>query len=94
MDNDFKEYALTTLDNPYSPFEEPDEWMAFDIAHGYGTCEILDRFAVTGNNLTDYENQVAINSAIDRILEIDPYSRYIKVTKESARLLKKKALSV
>ena len=32
-------YRLTTLDNPYNPFTEWDQWFFFDMSKGYNTCE-------------------------------------------------------
>ena len=87
-----EEHMLTTLDNPYNPFTQWDEWFAFDLAKGYDTCGTLARFACTGNNLTEEENGVIIEQAMDDILDIDPYQRWIKVTKESAEKICKKIL--
>ena len=30
--------ALTTVDNPYNPFDQFDSWYQFDMDKGYGTC--------------------------------------------------------
>ncbi len=76
------EYMMTTIDNPYNPFTQYDEWLAYDVQHGYATQETLARFAVVGNNLTESENAPAINEAMDRLIEVDPYCRWIKVTKD------------
>ena len=38
-----KDVMLTTIDNPYNPFTNFDEWWAFDISHGYNTCAYLSR---------------------------------------------------
>ncbi len=83
-----EEYMLTTIDNPYNPFTHYDEWQAFDIAHGYDTCGTLARFAVTGNRLTEAENATAIYEAMDRIIEIDPYCRWIKITNDGFERMK------
>lgn len=29
------ECALTTIDNPYNPFTQFDDWFMFDIEHNY-----------------------------------------------------------
>ena len=34
---------LTTIDNPYDPFSQFDDWLAFDEGKGYFTCEYLAR---------------------------------------------------
>ena len=84
-----KDYMLTTLDNPWNPFTNYEEWLSFDVAKGYDTPGVLDRFSITGNNLTEEENQKILNEAMDRIIDIDPFCRWIKVTKESFEELKK-----
>ena len=84
------DYMLTTLDNPYSPFTEWDEWLAYDTSHGYDTCGTLARFADTGNNLTDDENAPFIDDAMNAIIDVDPYCRWIKVTKDSFEAIKGK----
>ena len=43
--------ALTTFDNPFNPFENFDEWFAYDIQHGYNTCGKLMRIANIENNM-------------------------------------------
>lgn len=89
MAEEVKDYMLTTLDNPWNPFTNYDEWLAFDIEKGYDTPGVLDRFSITGNNLTEAENQKILNEAMDRIIDIDPFCRWIKVTRESFEELKK-----
>ena len=36
---------LTTVDNPWDPRDEFQNWLNFDIVHGYKTCETLDEEA-------------------------------------------------
>ena len=73
---------LTTVDNPYDPFENFDAWYLFDEDHGYHTCGLLGRIAKTSDELSDADNDLAINAAIDEIIISDPLNRYIKVTRE------------
>ena len=67
-----EELMLTTVDNPYDPFDEWDNWLAFDEQMGYHTCALLGRLALTSNELSDEENLLAINHAIDDILTFFP----------------------
>ena len=32
---------ITTIDNPFDPFDEFDKWFDFDIEKGYYTCNKL-----------------------------------------------------
>ena len=56
-----EEYMLTTVDNPYDPFTEYDEWYSFDQAKGYYTPEYLGNLARTSIELSDedYELEAA-----------------------------------
>lgn len=66
-----QECMLTTVDNPWNPFTHFDEWYAFDISNGHHSCALLARFARTSNDLSDADNRIAINAAIDEILKLD-----------------------
>ena len=77
------EYAyLTTTDNPYDPYEQFDQWFAFDTEKGYNTCGLLERIAHTSDELSPEDNRIEINSAIDRIVLNDPTGIYVKVVKK------------
>lgn len=59
---------LTTVDNPYSPFDQFKEWYAFDMAHGYNTCGYLARMAPTSFEMPEAEQNSTIQAAIDEIV--------------------------
>lgn len=71
--------AITTMDNPYDPFDQFDSWYMFDIDHGYNSCAYLDRIAHTSDSLSDSENDNEIERAIDEIIKFDPFNIYKKV---------------
>lgn len=72
-------YMLTTIDNPFDPFKEFDKWLQFDNEKGYGTCQYLARIARTSDQLTDFENDLEIERAIDEIIKLDFLKIYKKV---------------
>lgn len=73
-------FMLTTIDNPFNPFEDFDSWLQFDIEKGYYSCSYLARIAKTSDQLSDYENNLEIERAIDEIIAIDPFNLYKKVS--------------
>lgn len=73
---------LTTIDNPFDPFTQFDEWLAFDEQKGYKTCEYLGRIAKTSSELSDLDQKQEVEKAIDEIIELDVLGIYKKVTKK------------
>lgn len=71
--------ALTTFDNPFSPFTNFNDWFVWDVSHGYNSCGYLARIARTSSQLTDQENNNEIERAIDEIVMLDPFNVYRKV---------------
>lgn len=71
--------ALTTIDNPYNPFEQFDSWFMFDMDKGYNSCAYLDRIARTSDQLSEEENDQEIERAIDEIIKYDFMNIYKKV---------------
>lgn len=70
---------LTTIDNPFDPFTEWDQWRRYDEDKKYYTCGYLARIAKTADDLTDEENAKEIERAIDEILSININGLYKKV---------------
>lgn len=77
-------YMLTTVDNPYDPFDQFDEWYQFDIDHGYDTCGYIDRIANTSDQFTDQENAEETNRAIDEIIKYDFRNIYRRVKEKES----------
>lgn len=73
---------LSTIDNPYNPFEDFVAWQLYDIEHQYNTCSYLGRIAQFSDDMTQQEEDIENERAIDEIIKHDPFGRYIKVTKE------------
>lgn len=74
-----KQCMLTTIDNPYDPFNQFDSWYMFDLDKGYGSCSYLARIAKTSDQLTEEENALEVERAIDEIVLLDFMNVYKKV---------------
>lgn len=70
---------LTTVDNPYSPCDQFEEWYRFDTDKGYNSSGLLMRMAYISDQLTDAENAYEIEQAIDHIISNDPLNIYKKL---------------
>lgn len=80
MSNDsIKEANITTIDNPFDPFEDFSNWFDFDIEKGYYTSSKLARLTNLSDNMTQKEKNEEIERAIDRLIQIDPFDVYKKV---------------
>ena len=75
-------YMLTTFDNPYNPFEQFDSWFMFDTEKGYNTCAYLGRIARTSDQLSEVENDLEVERAIDEIIKYDFRNIYKKVRQQ------------
>lgn len=75
--------ALTTVDNPYDPFTQPEAWYRFDEDKGYHSCSYLARIARTSDQLSDAENEQEMERAIDDIIKYNPLGIYKKVVNSS-----------
>ena len=73
-------HMLTTTDNPFNPFTEWDDWYNFDASHGYDTPSYLARVLFTSHELSDADQDVAIEWAIDEIVEMNVLGIYKKVS--------------
>lgn len=76
------ETRLTTVDNPFSPFDDFKSWYAFDEAKGYHTSAFLARLTVTSDELSESDKRLANEEAIDEIVRENVLGLYRKVTRE------------
>lgn len=77
-----KETMLTTIDNPFDPFEQFTSWFLFDIEKGYNTCGKLMRIAKVSDDMSQEEYNSAIDEAIDTIIKNDFLDIFTKKTIE------------
>lgn len=76
-------YALTTVDNPFDPFEQFDLWLNFDLLKGYNCSALLTRVARTSEFLSEEENDKEIERAIDEIIKYDFTNTFKKVSQKT-----------
>ena len=76
--------ALTTVDNPFDPFEQFNDWFEFDIEKGYYTCSRLARLTNLSDDMSEAESNKEIERAIDELIKYDVFDVYKKVIKETS----------
>ena len=79
------DYMLTTIDNPYDPFTQYDEWYEYDTTHGYNTCAYLARIAKTSDELSDEDYELEVNNAIDEIVKLNVLGIYKKAFRKESK---------
>ena len=70
---------LTTTDNPYNPHTHWDEWYAFDTSKGYHTGGYIARIAKSSDELSETDQDLAYEEAIDEILKLNVNGLYKKI---------------
>lgn len=73
---------VTTVDNPYDPFEQYTEWFTFDTRHGYNTASFLARVCFTTKELSELDYHRAVEEAVDEVVSENVLGLYKKVTKK------------
>ena len=81
MEND---YLLTTIDNPYNPFDDFSNWYAFDMEKGHNTCDLIGRLAQLRDDMTQREEEEEYARVAEFILYHDPHDKYKKIFKQTA----------
>lgn len=74
--------AITTMDNPFNPITDFNNWRQFDEEKGYYTCGYLARIAEVTEDMSLKEEDDEIRRAIDEIISMNPLGIYKKVEQE------------
>ena len=70
-----EDVMLTTMDNPFSPIDDYDQWRIWDIEHGYNTEDLIARLAdvdpleaytVVSNRILEAKIAIASNDAFGK----------------------------
>jgi hypothetical protein len=81
---DSEEHMLTTVDNPWNPFTNYDEWYQYDQAKGYDTTGFLARIANVSLDLSETDMHAALELAIDEIVKLNVSGMYRKAVRPLA----------
>ena len=76
---------LTTIDNPYDPFEDFDKWFIEDSIRGHNTCGLIDRIATTSDSFGESRNARIMEAAYDEIIKNDLEQKYKKVYRKESK---------
>lgn len=80
------ESRLTTVDNPFDPFDDFDSWYAWDERAGYHTSSFLARLVMSSFELSDADQLLANEMAIDEIVKENVLGLYKKVSREIKKI--------
>ena len=72
------EWAITTKDNPYSPFTQFDDWFHYDVLAEHNTCAYLARLWQGSTDASEFDQFNSLQLAIDELVELFP-ELYMKV---------------
>lgn len=78
-----KETWVTTLDNPFDPFKEPENWKRFDEDNGYHTTSLIARFINFADDYDDETFNQCLEDAVDDLVRFNFYGNYRKVVNNS-----------
>jgi hypothetical protein len=76
-------HMLTTTDNPFNPFLQFDSWYTYDEQAGYHTTSFLARIARTSPELSDADQDQAMEDAIEDICRENVLGLWRKVPEPS-----------
>ena len=86
------ETMLTTIDNPFNPFEQFVDWYLFDCQMGYNTYSRIARLMPADDeSLSSIEKDRIEDNIMDRMIQHDPLGVYTKVDEESAKIVAENA---
>ena len=79
MTNHPTDCAITTVDNPYDPFEQFAQWDLFDKEKGYCSNQRAVRLANFTDDMSEVETAQEYERAIDLLISLDFTNTYKKV---------------
>lgn len=78
-----EEFMLTTIDNPFNPFEDFNQWFLYDVEKGYNSSSRLARIVNLTEDMSEAEINAEIERAIDEIIYYDFLGIYMKIKRSN-----------
>lgn len=72
---------LTTIDNPFNPYENFEGWLNFDEEKGYNTLETVARVANVSDDMPDEMYEKEVERAVDFLVRMNILGIYKKIFK-------------
>lgn len=87
-----EEVVLSTIDNPYNPFTNFDQWYSYDEMKARQEnrptcCSYLARIDASSDEVSEAEQIQTMNDAIDEIIALNLSGKFIKLTRSEAAKL-------
>lgn len=79
---------LSLASNPYNPFTQYNEWKRFDSSEGYDTAGFLARLVQSSEVLSEPDQELAVEQAVDSVLLNQPLrGMYKKIYEDGTEVL-------
>lgn len=78
-----KDKMLTTIENPFNPFKNFENWLKFDREKNHFTLELIDRFTLSRTSFTEEFDRMMYDWALEDIIESDFEGKYRIVNENS-----------
>lgn len=72
-------HMLSTTDNPWNPWTEFNQWNAYDMQAGHHTLAYLARITVSSDEISEADQDLAVELAIEEIIRIHNGQLYVAV---------------
>lgn len=82
-----RETWLTTIDNPFDPFEESDNWRRYDEDHGYYTNSLMARCLSVHDEMSDDAFNFQVEQIVDELVKLNLLGIYKKAVKGEKNVL-------
>lgn len=77
-----EDYMITTFDNPFNPHTHFKEWYAYDLQLGHNTVDLLGRIVMTSKELSEKDQKIRYQIAVDEIVDEDLEGIYRKIRRD------------